>query len=93
MSLTDLKYARVEIDKLKSTLTTTQEENVRLREAIKTKDATLEKLASWLDTLAEHAELRAKDTRFITLSEANRLDALNYRATAKSARAALKEVE
>ncbi len=49
------------------------------------------RIVKWLDRLAAAAEERAKDTRFITLSEANAADAKNYRATAADLRAALKK--
>jgi hypothetical protein len=45
-----------------------------------------EKVANWLSRLASAAEERAKDTRFIALSEANAADAKNYRATEKDIR-------
>ena len=59
-----------------------REENERLAGA-------LTKQADYMDRLAEQAETAAKDTRFITLSEAQKADAKNWRATAKAARAAL----
>lgn len=50
-------------------------EEERLREVIT-------RVVKWVEMLADASEIRAKDTRFITLSEANAADARNYRATA-----------
>jgi hypothetical protein len=44
------------------------------------------RVIKWVEMLAEASETRAKDTRFITLSEANAADARNYRATASDLR-------
>lgn len=51
--------------------------------------AKLEKVAAWLDRLAEDSERRAKDTRFESLSKASAADAKNYRATAADIRSVL----
>jgi hypothetical protein len=47
------------------------------------------KVVAWLKALAGFAESRAKDKRFLSLSEANAADAKNYRATAKHLEASL----
>lgn len=51
--------------------------------------AACERIIKWLDQLAAAATERAKDGSFVTLQEANRLDAKNYRATAASVQAAI----
>jgi len=47
------------------------------------------RIVEWLERLAAGTETLAKDTRFITLAEANAADAKNYRASAKGLRAAI----
>jgi hypothetical protein len=47
------------------------------------------KLVAWLIHLAEKSEIESQDTRFITLAEAHRADAKNFRATAKGMQAAI----
>lgn len=59
-----------------------ESENARLRGA-------LQKVILWLERLAASSEQQAKDTRFVTLAEANAADAKNYRATADNLRQAL----
>jgi hypothetical protein len=49
----------------------------------------LQKVVAWLDRLATRAEKDAKDTRFVSLSEANAADAKNYRATIADISAAI----
>ena len=51
--------------------------------------AALQRVTKWLIRCAEADEERAKDTRFITLSEACTADAKNYRATAKDLQGAI----
>jgi hypothetical protein len=51
------------------------------------------RVVEWIERLAATAEERAKDTRFLSLSEANAFDAKNYRASIKGLRAAIAKAE
>jgi hypothetical protein len=51
--------------------------------------ATLTKIRDWLERLANTADETAKDTRFISLSEASKADAKNFRAIIKDIDAAI----
>lgn len=68
-----------------------QEANARLASAAPKMFAKLEKIVAWLEKLAASSEQQAKDTRFITLSEANIADAKNYRATIADIQSVLKK--
>ena len=50
-----------------------------------------EKIVAWLDRLADKSSELAKDTRFVTLAEANAADAKNYRKTADDIRIVIKK--
>ena len=53
----------------------------------------LDKVATWLEGLADKCEKAAAESPFITIKEACKADARNYAATAKDIRAAIAQAE
>ena len=51
------------------------------------------RVVAWLERLAANADKHAQDTRFMTLAEANKADAKNYRASIAGLKAAIAKAE
>ena len=67
--------------------------NARLIAAAPELLAKCKKIAAWLDRLAETAETAAKDVRFVTLADAQRADALNFRRTSADIKTVIAKAE